>query len=126
MVKKTVIEVDGCSGVDITETLSSLKDFTQSIQIETPQGLSRVEVRVKRIERSGECWYLKIGLRKRDGWLWGEDFSVCVEEAGPLFRINIERIKGVGRVHADVFGLWIVELLKKKCAAVSPVIVSRL
>ncbi|MEZ0345395.1 MAG: hypothetical protein ABWK01_02455 [Infirmifilum sp.] len=125
MVKKAVIEVEGCDQEAIEKAISTLEGFSESIHVETPQGLSKVAVRVKKVERTEEYWVVKVGLSKKDGWFWGETFLVQLDGRERVVRISVVRSRGVGRIHADVLGLWIVEWLKNWCVNAFPVIVER-
>lgn len=105
--------------------MNMLEGFRESIRIETPSGLDRVEVRVKSVEKKEECWVVKLGLSSRGRWFWGETFIVLLEGGESKVRISVTRIGGVGRIHADVLGLWIIESLKERCNGTFPVVVER-
>lgn len=115
MVKKAVIELRGCSRAVVEEALGMLTGLEKELLVETTKGIQRVRLYIRRVSRVGDCWEVSVGLSKAGGWLWGEVFEVCVRNAPSRVELVVVRRRGVGRVNADVLGLWIAEWVKGRC-----------
>ncbi len=125
MVKKAVFEIGGCTRAELEDTLRSSIGFSSVIPVETRSGLLRVEVKIKNVSRISNCWELKAGLSSGSKWMWGEVFDVCIYEDESALRVVVTRKRGVGRINADVFGMWILELAKSRNSNLTVRIVER-
>ncbi|QOJ78231.1 hypothetical protein IG193_05510 [Infirmifilum lucidum] len=125
MVKKAVFEVVGCTRAELEDTLKSSIGFSSVIPVETRSGLLRVQVKIKSMSRISNCWELKTGLSSGSKWMWGEVFDICIYDDETALRMVVTRKKGVGRINADVLGMWILELVRSKNSNLTVRIVER-
>ncbi|UNQ72482.1 hypothetical protein [Infirmifilum sp. NZ] len=114
MVKKAVFSVTGCTKAELEAALKRALGFSNIVPIETVNGVVSVQLKVRSVVKSLNCWELKLSLTHQGGWLWGETFEVCAEEDGSALQVAFSRKKGVGRISADVFGFWILEIIKSE------------
>lgn len=117
--KLAIYEVKGVSCGDIMRQLSgtlTVKNFLLATISEYT--LVPLEVEFRDTNYHCKLAYVKVSLT--GSRMWREVFSLCCEEAERAVMI-LKRIRGVGRVGADVIGHRLLEFLKSENPALEVV-----
>jgi hypothetical protein len=112
-VKEAYFLLNGVSSDQLAEVLLNMGGWGVDYFIEERRGGRWMYAFFREVKRQDDYFLVKVGLREKDRWKWGEVFMVRLVEDGGGVRMVVRRVRGVGRIGSDLVGYWIVENARK-------------
>ncbi len=108
--------IKGMSCGEVLTLLSGAVAVTRDFLHATLTGYSPLTLEIRFEYSGGSCGQARVKVSLKRSRMWGEVFSVCCEdheESGSAV-LSIRRVRGVGRVGADVVGHRVIEMLRTR------------
>ncbi|MEM4516381.1 MAG: hypothetical protein QXI96_02120 [Thermofilum sp.] len=103
--------IKGASCSDIMSRLRGTLTVGKSFLLATIDEYAVIFLRVEFRDLNNHCKLVYVNVSPAGARMWREVFTVCCEESEKVMLV-LRRVRGVGRVGADVIGHRLLEFLK--------------